>query len=420
MAAVLYLYDQEPFDEMAGTILTKIRRPLLKGTEWLDRHDVDPESLVLELPPDMIFGPLEFEQQMKFLLAALDADNELADGYVTRLIVDHMDISLDPPLLAEQRVLDAGGLALLDFAVRDFTEARKPRKHCFFTADAFLRLVNWFAPYPRLAEVFVRDYNGVDLIFEALKFSKDDYARVLAMRSLCLFCFQQKNDGDVERRILQANAVKQIVDSYKQSSGDPTDTRYLTILLSSLMRHFPAEGGREFLDADGVQAAVNNLNIGRYKGFPQHLRVLHDAQRLPAKAIGAMSVNERIIDADFTPVAFGIMDAFPEYYEVMGDMLQMMYEMLPNTTPFHFMEYRAFPVLSKVYVRYMNDPVFQTDGTRKLMARFVQKMYDDPTCQRCMDPTVASYELQAAMKTLNDLLEADRTNRVTQSDSPKQ
>lgn len=39
---------------------------------------------------------------MRFLLAALRADNELADGYLARILIDHMDLSLDPPILKEK------------------------------------------------------------------------------------------------------------------------------------------------------------------------------------------------------------------------------------------------------------------------------------------------------------------------------
>lgn len=411
--ASMYLFNREPFDEMAGAVVTKLRKPLLKGTEWLERHDVDPETMVLDLPPDMIFGPLEFEQQMKFILAALKADNELAEGYLARILVDYMDISLDPPMLAEKRLLENGALELLDFAVKDFTETRSNRRHKYFDADNFLRLINWFAPYPEISKVFIEKHNGVPLLFEALKFSKEDYGRVLACRSLTLFSFTQRNDGDVERRIMQTNGVKAIVDCYKQSSGDPTDTRYLTVLLSSILRHYPKEGGKEFFEADGIQATVNNLNIGRYKGFPQHLRVLHDAQKVPKEATGSMSPNERILDADFIPVAFGVLDAFPEFYEVVGDLVYILNDLAPHTTPFNFLEYRAFQVLSKVYVRYMEDNVFQTDGTRKSMAKLASWIYNDPTCQRCLDPSVASNEMQAATRTIQDLIAANNSNRIT-------
>jgi hypothetical protein len=375
---------------------------------------------VLDLPPDMIFGPLDLGQQMKFLLVALKADNELADGYLARIFVDYMDLSLDPPMIPEKRLLDNHIKELLSFACEDFSDLRPGRKHKFFHPDVFLRLVNWIAPYPEIAKEFVEKHDGVQLLLDALRFSKEDYGRVLAMRSLCLFSFTQKNDGDIERRILQRNGVKAIVDCYKQSSGDPTDTRSITILLSSILRHFPVEGAKEYFDADGVEATVNNLNVGRYKGFPQHLRVLHDCRKAPKSSWGAQNPDERILDADFIPVAFGVIDTFPEFYEVVGDVLYLMNDLAPHTKPFTFLEYRAFPVLAKVYVRYMEDKVFQTDGTRRAMAKLANSILNDPTCKRALDPSVASHELQAATRTLNDLVKADKENRITTKDSAAQ
>lgn len=411
--AVMYTYNREPFDEVAGAVVTRMRKPLLKGTEWLERHDVDPETMVLDLPPDMLFGPLAFEQQMKFLITALKSDNELAEGYLARIFIDYMDLSLDPPMLDEKRLLNNNIKELLAFAVEDFTDTRKDRKHKFFHPDVFLRLINWISPYPELAAEFVEKHDGVQHIFDALRFCKEDYGRVLALRSLCLFAFTQKNDGSIEKKILERNGVKAIVDCYKQSSGDPTDTRYLTILLSSILRHYPVEGGKEFFEADGVEAAVTNLNVGRYKGFPQHLRVLHDCRTIPKKSWGNQNPEERILDADFVPVAFGVMDTFPEFYEVVGDVLYLLNDLAPHTTPFTFLEYRAFPVLAKVYVRYMEDKVFQTDGTRRAMAKLANSMMNDPKCKRALDPSVASHELKAAIRTLNDLVQADKENRVS-------
>ncbi|CBH15550.1 hypothetical protein, conserved [Trypanosoma brucei gambiense DAL972] len=417
VCATLYFFNREPFEEMAGTVVTKIRKPLLKTMEWIELHDVDPETMALELPPDVLFGPLEFSKQMRFLMAALRADNELADGYLARVLVDHMDLSLDPPLLTEKEILETGGRQLLDFAIEDFLGAgsRKTRKHIFFRPDQFLRLINFLAVYPSLTNYFVKERNGVDMIFRALRHSSDEFARVLALRSLCLFCFTQCEDGDVERRIMQANGVEQIVKAYKQSTGDPTDTRYITLLISSLLRHYPLEGGKEFIEADGIQAAVDNLNIARYKGIPQHVRVLHDAKRLPPAAIGGRSINSRIEDADFIPIAMGLLDAFPEFYEASSEILLLLRSIVPScASPFNLLEYHAMPILSKYYVRWQNDTVFRTDGTLQLLVELFKLMLEDPTCQRCFDPSVASYELQECLRTARAAIEAESSKPVVQ------
>ncbi|KAK7201698.1 hypothetical protein NESM_000235000 [Novymonas esmeraldas] len=416
VCAGLYLFNREPFEDAAGAIVTKIRRPLLKTMEWVELHDVDPETMALELPPDMLFGPLEFPKQMRFLLAALKADNELADGYLARVIVDRMDLSLDPPILPEADFLAAGGRELLDFSVEDFTGtgSRTQRRHIFFQPDQFLQFINIIAAYPSLTAYLVTEKNGVDLVLRAYRHSKDPYARVLAMRSLTLFAFAQANDGVVEQRILQSNGVKTIVDAYKQSSGDPVDTRFLTLLLSSIMRHYPKEGGKEFIDANGVEAVVNNLNIARYKGLPQHIRVLHDAQRLPAQALGKESVNARLQDADFLGVAMGVLDAFPEFYEATGDILKLVLGVVPaHAAPLELLEYRAMPILSKYYVKWRDDQSFQTDGTRTAVAALFQLMLNDKTCQRCYDPSVASYELRECVKTAEAAVKDEQERRLT-------
>ncbi|KAG5489957.1 hypothetical protein JKF63_00075 [Porcisia hertigi] len=423
ICAALYMYNGEPFEDAASAIVTKIRRPLLKTMEWVEVHDVDPESMSLELPPDMLFGPLEFPKQMRFLLAALRADNELADGYLARVIIDHMDLSLDPPILSEVDFLAAGGKELLDFGVEDFTGtgSRSQRKHIFFQPDRFLQLINLIAAYPSLTEYFVKERDGVELVFQAYRHSKNPYSSVMAMRSLTLFSFTQAVDGTVERCILQSNGMKTLVDAYKRSSGDPTETRFPTLLLSSIMRHYPKEGGKEFIDADGVEAVVNNLNIARYKGIPQHLRVLHDAQRLPQQAVGRESINARLEDADFLGVAMGLLDAFPEFYEATSDLLKFLTDVVPaHASPLELLEYRAMPILSKYYVKWREDQSFQTDGTRALVAKLFELMLNDKTCQRGYDPSVASYELLECLKTAKRAVKDEQEKRVTPFPEQKQ
>ena len=273
-------------------------------------------------------------------------------------------------------------------------------------------MVNWIAPYPQLSSYFVRECNGIPLLMDALRFSKEDYARVFAMRSLTLFAFTQKDDGDVERRLMQCNGMKQVVDSYRQSSGDPTDTRFLTLLLSSLLRHFPQAAGREFIEARGVESIVNNLNIARYKGFPQHLRVLRDAQHLP-QSVSSAPVDKLFYEADFIPVALGILEAFPEFYGVVGDLLHTLDSVGQYARPIEMLEYRALHIFAKLYSKYQNDTVFQTDGTRKKLAELARRILNDSTCQRCFDPSVATRELTIVLNTMNHLIRADESKFVT-------
>jgi hypothetical protein len=436
LCGILYFYNPQPFDELAGAALTKVRKPVLKGMEWMDIHDVDTETLALELPPDQLFGPLAFPQQMKFLLQSLKADNELADGYLARLCLDNFDLSLDPLTKTpfEKEMLENGGKDLLDFAVEDFTERRVPRKHKFFHPDAFLRLVNWLALYPTLSSRFVNEHDGVNLILTALRHAKEDYSRVLAMRCLCIFSLQQEVDGSVEKTILRHGALKTIVDCYRQSTGDPTDTRFLTLLLSSMTRHYPEAAAHELTRCGGFQVAVDNLNISRYKGVPQHLRVLNDLRKLPpvrpasevlleqqqekdtGKKVEAptnpkrISVDEELYNADAIPVMLGVMEVFPEYYESIKIMMPMLRDISKFSKPFEMLEYRSFIIFSKLLARYSDDAQFNADGVKTVMAEMVEKMLNDPTCKRALDPSVMGFELEAALKLMNSLVESEKAH----------
>lgn len=435
LCGLLYFYNPQPFDELAGAALTKVRKPVLKGMEWMDIHDVDTETLALELPPDQLFGPLAFPQQMKFLLQSLKADNELADGYLARLCLDNLDLSLDPltktPFEAE--MLANGGQELLDFAVEDFTERRVPRKHKFFHPDAFLRVINWLALYPTLGSRFVNEKDGVNLILTALRHATEDYSRVLAMRCLCIFSLQQEVDGTVEKLILRHGAMKTVVDCYRQSTGDPTDTRFLTLLLSSLIRHYPEAAAREIEKSGGIQVVVDNLNISRYKGVPQHLRVINDMRtRLPLvrpasevsveqqleKETGVAAaapknpkvvpVDEELYNADAIPVMLGVMEVFPEYYESVKVMLPLLRDISHYAKPFEMLEYNSFVIFSKILARYADDAQFNADGLKTVMAQIVEPMLSDSQCKRALDPSVMGFELEAALKLMTALVNAEK------------
>ena len=409
VAGVLYLYNPEPFDDMAGAAMTKARRPVLAGTEWLEMRDADPETIALELPPDQLFGPLPFTTQMLFLLQALRADNELADGYLARLCIDSMDLSTDRPVVTEAVMLENGAKELLDFAVADFTEQRVPRKHKFFHPDNFVLLMNWLAIYPSLADHFVNKLDGVPLLLQALKHTKEDYSRVFVMRCLMLFSLQQRVDGDVERRILANNGFGTVVDCYRQSTGDPTDTRFLTSLISSICRHYPEAAAQEFKKTKVADAAISILNISKYKGVPQHLRVIEDLRKLPKDALKKAGVangdvDQTLYDNDAIPVLLGLVEVFPEYYESVSWISSILADLQTRTTAFEMLEYKSLIILSKLYARYREDMQFQVDGTRQKLATIAKRILDDKECRRCLDPAVAGFVQVAAVSTMEAMI----------------
>lgn len=399
--AIMYQQQPEPFEEVGSSLIMRLRKPLLKATEFAERHDLDPETFALELPPDQLFGPLSFEDQMKFTLEALRADNELGDGYLARMCIDNMDMSLDAPPPTD-KLERCGGRELLDYAVADFTETRQPRKHKFFTPDAFIRMINWIANRPRLAEHFIVDHDGVNLLFRALKTAAEPYARIMVLRCLTLFAMQQRNDGDIERRVLAGNHIGELLIAYKDSSGDPTETRLITMLLSSIMRHYPAAFDEKVLE-DLTFHTVHNLNIARYKGLPHHLRMIADIRRLPLK--NKAVVDKMLYDAELLPVALGIVDVFPEYFEVCSSLVELLHQTRHLTKPFDFLEYRALNVFAKLYGKYHEEDYFKNDGTMRRIAELSEWILNDPECKRCFDPSVASKDLNIVLHQTRKLVD---------------
>jgi hypothetical protein len=416
VTSALYLINREPFEEIGGAVLTKIRRPLMRGTEWMELHDVDPETLALELPPDQLFGPLDFKSQMRFAIAAIKAENDLADGYVTRLVIDYFDLSLDPPVLTEKEIVDNGGFELLDLAVKDFLEKRPNQKNKFFFPDSFIRYINWISSYPTLSSKFVNEYDGIRLLLEAVKLSKESYARILVMRSLTNFAFTQKEDGAVERRILQCDGMRQIIDFYKDHTGDPVDTRFITLPLSSILRHYPNEGMQEFLEAGGLAAIVAGLNVSKFKGIPQHLRLIRDVERIQSAKKGVVPWQKQLYDADFLPVAVGILDSFPEYFEAISQLLDLLVAVQQYTTPLEMLEYRMLQSFSSVIGRYKDEPSYLETPAFGCMAKIAERIIADETCQRCLDPSVCPLDLKQYLKNVTKMM-SDRKAALAAADA---
>ena len=122
-AGALFLYNRKPFEDARISTLTSIRKPVLKTLEQIEA--LEPQNIelsALELPPSQLFGPLAMSQQIDFICQAVNDDNELADEYITRLVIMLMDLSLDPPFL-ESLFVQSGGEAILGLCVQEFAES---------------------------------------------------------------------------------------------------------------------------------------------------------------------------------------------------------------------------------------------------------------------------------------------------------
>lgn len=543
----MYWYAPEPFEQARLSTLYAIRRPVLKSTEWLEVADIDTEAFQLDLPPDQIFGPLMLKKQMKFVLQALRDDNELADGYVTRLTIDHMDLSLDPPFLGSS-LADAGAGELIDLAVADYYDKREGAKFKFFDADRLLRVLNMCANDHSLSQHLMEKHDGVSLIFHAMDNAADEYSRILGMRVLTLGAMLQERDGTVEKRILHGGHVPAILDYYRQSTGDPTDTRFITLLLSSIVRLYPHESYLHGVQNNMISATVGNLNISRYKGLPQHVRLLNDLcdarrivldangnVRMPDKAakllgpsaleaantaatassggffgwvkrlfggssdtvgahatqrttpkpapagkreeaemkdlsglrgharqVNVANVNldrskhgmhagmqkpadnddddeldntgaddevpergsnrlpplppprnikapfeELLVDADFVPVALGLMDVFPEYFEAVREITDLLYRSRHYVTPFELFEHRFFPVAIQVFARHLDDVDFEQHEVGRKLTELCESIFNDPECRPYLQPDCkyTNQEIRHSLVSMREMLD---------------
>lgn len=474
--AVLYVRNPEPIEEVRVAGLAAFRKPFLKASEWVELHDLDPETLALELPPEMLFGPLPVDQQMRFLMKALRDDNDLADDYVTRMIIDRMDLSLDPA--RDSEFVNNGAQELLQFAVDDFEDRRTNRKRKFFGPDQFLRLLTVCAPHYELANYFLEKCDGVETVFKALRGSENEYARVLATRTLTLLALLQKQNGLVEKQIVESGHLPTLVDTYRLSTGDPTDTRFSTMLLSSILRCFPqSEEIYNTLIAENIISAVCvNLNLTRYKGVPQHLRILDDLtamrknlkltepvsvpsdERLLVEAIGGVvrpatpaprtkfqnwmekgkerdeksekfsggmivdsvkmlpprdlhaSIEKLAYDAEFLPVALGVLDVFPEYFESSTAIMRWIERLLIDTktiSTFELLEYRGASVLAKAVGRLEPEPSFSDEGgPGQICYNICKTVMSDPECKAFTrkEKPAGTLEMQTALRNLREFM----------------
>ena len=334
-------------DDIGSAIYASFRYPLLRFTERLEKFDNDPEVRSLELPPEQVFGPLPLKQQLFITLQALEEENELADHYLTRLVIDHIDLGLEPSPLGSA-FLDAGGDALCREAVRRFRDLSHQRIK-FFTADRFIRFLSIALPHAPIAREYLKEKDAIDLLFRALHDRVDPYIPHLATRLLVLLALHQPTDGEVERRVLQnPQAVPALVDYLNTCSGDPQDTRYVFMLLSALARSHPTLASAPFRTHHVLEAVFHNMNLAMHKGLSQHLRVLGDMEQLDPRGVEAHMAQSN----DPLTVLLGVTNTFKSYAEIQTPLCRWLRRGVEARSPGEFMAYGGLPILARVLALY--------------------------------------------------------------------
>eukprot|EP00759_Apiculatamorpha_spiralis_P049964 PhF_6_TR4458/c0_g1_i1/m.6051 len=376
LAGLMYQYNPAPMDDVLKSNVSRVRKPLLKGTELLEKFDMDPEVYALELPPDQLFGPLPLKQQIFFCLQALEEENELGDNYITRVILDHLDFSLDPPALGNSFV-EAGGGDLLRQAVVRFRDVEN-QKIRFFGPDQFVRMVNVAISHKELAQQFMKEPDAVDLLFKAADTGKNPYTPHLVSRALTIMALLQSKDGMIEKRICDVGGIQKLLGWYSGTSGDPQETRFFTCLFSSILRTVP-QGPKLFIEADGVENILRGLNTSQYKGLPQHIRVFRDLEDVNPKG-----VSERLTKStDSVSILLGVLTHFGDFGEVQYPLCKILKSAASKKDPFEVMQYGGLSVFAKAAAKYEKQPLM--DDYMGCVAELAHRVLNDKECQKYKD-----------------------------------
>jgi hypothetical protein len=137
--------------------------------------------------------------------------------------------------------------------------------------------------------------------------------------------------------------------------------------------------------------------------------VVEDTLALPPPADLYAPVDRLLYEADFLPVALGVMDVFPEYFETSVAITRMVERMRTSgvTSNFELLEYRVLPIMAKVIARLERDPNFEAQGGAAAIERVVAPIFRDPVCvpfTRREKPQ-GSTEMQTAAANVRTFLE---------------
>ena len=373
LAGGLYYINPVPMDDAMRAGWAAMRGPLLRNISKLEAFDESPEVISLELPPDYMFGPLPLKQQMFFAIQALEEDNELGDGYITRMITDRFEFGLGNAF-GENAFYEAGGEKLYDEAVRRWRDYDNQRVK-FFNSDRFLRLMNIALESKEIAQKHVKSKDGVALLLKAAKEGTDPYSPHLCSRALALLAIHQGKDGTVERSIFKnPGGVELLCDLYTRASGDPLETRYYTLLLSSILRVVP-QASKQFVECGGIAAVFAGMNKTMFKALPQHLRVFRDIQKREPKAV------ERYLKESDAPMAIliGVIKNCSSYFEMQGHLFTILQACMQARGPFELVEYGGVDLIAKSMAAWPRE-IAGTAGLHERWEAMYRSILTDPTC----------------------------------------
>ncbi|KNH04470.1 hypothetical protein XU18_4329 [Perkinsela sp. CCAP 1560/4] len=383
----LYAYDRAPLDDVMRAGFSSVRKSMLNTVSKLESLEDDHELGALELPPDRLFGPLPLKQQMFFAKQALEEENELGDSYITRMITDRIDFGLQRVDEPQNEFYDNGGEGLHNEAVlryRDFTNQRVK----FFNCDRFIRLLNISLESKPIAINFLDIPDGISLILKAMKETSALYTPHLGTRALTLLAMQQPRDGTVEHNIASTpDGIRTLCEVYANTAGDPQETRFVTLLLSSILRTVPGVA-QKFHDNKGLDRIFAALNVAQCKGMPQHLRVYKDILAKDPKGVRHyLHTHESPI-----PILLGVAKGFTEFFGIQEQLYDMLQDCVEQRSTSEFLAYGGMDIMHKAITAWPPE----TKNTVSLHQKW-QKMYrkilNDPECTKYRNTTP---ELQEA------------------------
>ena len=375
LAGGLYYLNPAPMDDVLRAGFAGVRQPMLNAVSKLEKADDDLELAALELPPDYLFGPLPLKQQIFFAKQALEEDNELGDNYITRMIIDRFDFGLSNAF-GKSLWYENGGEGLYDEAVRRYRDLDNQHVK-FFNSDRFARIMNIALESKELAQKHLESKDGVALLLKAAKEGSDPYTPHLCTRALALLAIHQKTDGHLEKTITQVpDGLRSLCDIYEKGSGDPLDTRYVTLLLSSILRTVP-KAPKRFVECDGIGSIFKGLNKSMYKAVPQHFRLYNDILKREPKA-----VHKHLVASDEPlSILLGVARSYPNYFEVQEQMYSMIGECIETRGPLEFVEYGGVDIVERAMQKW---PAGVNDAQR-LYDRWnamYRSVLNDKECQK--------------------------------------
>ena len=119
------------------------------------------------------------------------------------------------------------------------------------------------------------------------------------------------------------------------------------------------------------------------------------------------TVGELLVESDFVPVALGICDVFPEYFECSRELVHLLRSLKPHLTPFDLFELRFLAVAAKLWTRHGQDADFEQHGVAEALTDLTQWIFNDPECKPylSMETKATNAEIKTSIKAMELNLE---------------